>query len=112
MLHHGAGGVGNRHRSVPSMSAPARSTMPRHSIVTAKEAAVGHWSLTLSEREQQVAILVCEGFSNKLIARKLDVVEGTVKAHLHSIYRKLGIRSRIELLDTLTTLGPIDPAAR
>jgi DNA-binding NarL/FixJ family response regulator len=75
--------------------------MPRHSIVTAKQGTVGHLSPTLSEREQQVATLVCEGFSNKLIARKLDVVEGTVKAHLHAIYRKLGVRSRIELLDAL-----------
>jgi two-component system nitrate/nitrite response regulator NarL len=75
--------------------------MRRHSIAPGKQEIVGHPPATLSAREQQVATLVCEGFSNKLIARKLDVVEGTIKAHLHAIYRKLGVRSRIELLDSL-----------
>jgi DNA-binding NarL/FixJ family response regulator len=78
--------------------------MPRNSIVSAKDAALGHPSAALSEREQQVATLVCEGLSNKLIARKLDVVEGTIKAHLHAIYRKLGVQSRIELLDALDSV--------
>lgn len=78
--------------------------MPRNSIVSAKDGTLGHPSNALSEREQQVATLVCEGLSNKLIARKLDVVEGTIKAHLHAIYRKLGVQSRIELLDALDSV--------
>lgn len=55
----------------------------------------------LTDREQQVVTLVGEGLSNKLIARRLEVSEGTVKAHLHSIFRKLGIRSRITLIHAL-----------
>jgi two-component system, NarL family, nitrate/nitrite response regulator NarL len=55
----------------------------------------------LSEREQQVAALVCRGLSNKVIARTLDVSEGTIKAHLHAIYSKLGIDSRFALINTL-----------
>jgi len=94
------------------MPASARSTVPKHSIVRTKQRIVGNLSPTLSQREQQVATLVCEGFSNKLIARRLGVVEGTIKAHLHAIYRKLGVRSRIELLDALDSSWSIDSAGR
>jgi two-component system, NarL family, nitrate/nitrite response regulator NarL len=52
----------------------------------------------LSHCEQQVVTLVCEGLSNKEIARRLGVTEGTVKGHLHLIYKKLGVRSRTHLL--------------
>jgi two-component system, NarL family, nitrate/nitrite response regulator NarL len=52
----------------------------------------------LSEREQQVVGLVCEGLSNKLIGRELNVSDGTIKCHLHAIYTKLGVQSRYELL--------------
>jgi len=53
----------------------------------------------LSEREQQVAALVCEGHSNRVIAEKLNVSEGTVKGHLHRIFYKLRIQSRLALID-------------
>jgi two-component system nitrate/nitrite response regulator NarL len=56
---------------------------------------------TLTDREQQVAALVCESLSNKLIARKLNVSEGTIKAHLHAIYSKLSLESRFALIDEL-----------
>jgi DNA-binding NarL/FixJ family response regulator len=52
------------------------------------------WLSALSHRERQVATLVCDGLSNKMIARKLGMSEGTVKIHLHNIYTKVGISSR------------------
>jgi DNA-binding NarL/FixJ family response regulator len=52
----------------------------------------------LTDRQQQIATLVCDGFSNKIIARKLGVTEGTVKIHLHMIYKKLGVPSRTHLI--------------
>jgi ATP/maltotriose-dependent transcriptional regulator MalT len=52
----------------------------------------------VSHREHQVISLVCNGLSNKEIANKLDVTEGTIKAHLHAIYEKFRVRSRIELM--------------
>ena len=48
----------------------------------------------LTARERQVAALAHRGLSNKLVAKKLNVSEGTVKQHLHSIFVKLNIRSR------------------
>jgi DNA-binding NarL/FixJ family response regulator len=50
----------------------------------------------LSEREKQIAMLA-QSLSNKDIARKLSVTEGTVKAHLHAIYIKLGVKDRSQL---------------
>jgi DNA-binding NarL/FixJ family response regulator len=52
----------------------------------------------LSARQQEVIALACDGLSNKQVARKLGVTEGTVKIHLHAIYQKLGVRSRAELM--------------
>ena len=52
----------------------------------------------LSDRQQQVANLVCDGLSNKMVAEKLGVNEGTVKSHLHAIYDRLGVQSRIALM--------------
>jgi DNA-binding NarL/FixJ family response regulator len=52
---------------------------------------------TLSNRQQQVVALLHKGLSNKEIANALGVSEGTIKCHLHSIYEKLGVQSRIEL---------------
>jgi two-component system, NarL family, nitrate/nitrite response regulator NarL len=51
----------------------------------------------LTLRERDVAVRVAHGFSNKRIARELDVSEGTVKIHLHNIYQKLGLQNRTEL---------------
>jgi DNA-binding CsgD family transcriptional regulator len=52
----------------------------------------------LSLREQQITNLTCNGLSNKAIADRLGLSEGTVKIHLHHIYRKLGVGSRHELV--------------
>jgi DNA-binding CsgD family transcriptional regulator len=52
----------------------------------------------LTARERQVAILAHGGLSNRSVARELNVSEGTVKQHLHSIFLKLHIRSRTALI--------------
>jgi DNA-binding NarL/FixJ family response regulator len=50
----------------------------------------------LSPRQQEVAALLLQGKSNKLIARNLDISEGTVKAHVSAIFQILGAKSRVE----------------
>jgi DNA-binding NarL/FixJ family response regulator len=52
---------------------------------------------SLTSREQEIAALVAEGLSNKEIARKAGISEGTVKLHLHNIYQKLGVSNRTAL---------------
>ena len=56
---------------------------------------------TLTEREQQVAALVCSGLANKEIARELGLCEGTVKQHLHNAYCKLRVGNCSGLIITL-----------
>lgn len=53
--------------------------------------------VSLTERERETANLVSQGLSNKEIARKLDITERTVKAHLSAIFAKLGLRDRLQL---------------
>ncbi|MFW3616499.1 response regulator transcription factor [Billgrantia antri] len=52
----------------------------------------------LTERERAVALAVAEGRTNKEVARQLDITERTVKAHLGAIFRKLGVRDRMQLV--------------
>ena len=59
----------------------------------------------LTSREREIALLVCTGLSNKQIARRLDVTEGTVKVHLHNIYVKFAIRNRTMLTLLALNLG-------
>src|SRR6516164_9067066 len=51
----------------------------------------------LTNRERQIVEMVAEGLSNKEIGRRLDLSEGTVKVHLHNVYRKLGVNNRTAL---------------
>lgn len=52
----------------------------------------------LTAREKEVVALLLGGRTNKEIGRELSVSDGTIKAHLHNIMRKLGVRNRIELV--------------
>lgn len=50
----------------------------------------------LSDKEAEVLTLLTEGFPNKEIAGKLFITEKTVKAHVSSILRKLGVKDRTQ----------------
>jgi DNA-binding NarL/FixJ family response regulator len=50
----------------------------------------------LSAREEEVLRLVAQGLANKLIARRLDISERTVKAHLTNIFVRLGVTDRTQ----------------
>jgi two-component system, NarL family, nitrate/nitrite response regulator NarL len=52
----------------------------------------------LSEREKEVVRLIGQGFKNKRISSELCISETTVRHHLTSIYSKLGVSDRLELL--------------
>ena len=51
----------------------------------------------LSPREQEIVGYVALGLRNAEIARRLAISEETVKTHLNNIFRKLGVRDRVEL---------------
>lgn len=69
-----AGGTGDAHRAGGRRGGPSR----------------------LSPREQEVLRLVAEGLPNKLIARRLEISEKTVKAHLTSVYASIGVTDRTQ----------------
>jgi DNA-binding NarL/FixJ family response regulator len=48
----------------------------------------------LSTREREVLLLVAEGLANKQIARRLGIAERTVKVHLGSVFRRIGVTDR------------------
>jgi two-component system nitrate/nitrite response regulator NarL len=51
----------------------------------------------LTTRERQIIHVLAEGLTNKEIARRLKLAEGTVKVHLHRIYQKLEVANRTAL---------------
>jgi two-component system, NarL family, nitrate/nitrite response regulator NarL len=51
----------------------------------------------LTGRERQIMRLVSEGLSKKEIGRRLNIVDGTIKVHLHNIFQKLEISNRTVL---------------
>ena len=57
---------------------------------------VGHAPRHLSEREKQILRCLVEGSSNKVIARRFDITEATVKVHLKAILRKIMVRNRTQ----------------
>lgn len=52
---------------------------------------------SLSPKELEVAKLVCHGATNKSIAYTMKITERTVKAHLTSIFQKMGLTDRLSL---------------
>ena len=65
-------------------------------LIERESAAEGAAKL-VSPRELGVIRMVAEGHRNKDIAQALSITEGTVKVHLHAIFRKLSVKSRGEL---------------
>lgn len=51
---------------------------------------------TLTSRQRRVLSLLAHGKSNKQIAGELDIAEITVKAHVSSIFKKLGVNNRVQ----------------
>ena len=50
----------------------------------------------LTEQESRILDHLIDGKSNKLIARDMDIAEGTVKVHVKHVLKKLNLRSRVE----------------
>jgi two-component system nitrate/nitrite response regulator NarL len=50
----------------------------------------------LTPREEEILALIAKGFSNKIIARELDLSVGTVKVHVKHVLKKLKLKTRVE----------------
>ncbi len=63
-----------------------------------REAGAQAVAAILTPQEVKIVRMVANGLRNKEIAEKLDISEGTVKVHMHNIYEKLQVNSRLALL--------------
>ena len=59
----------------------------------------------LTTREQQVLKLLVEGLSGPDVARRLGVSENTMRTHIKNVYRKLNVKSRVEMMHRAADLG-------
>lgn len=55
----------------------------------------------ITEREKELLLLLVQGLTNNEIGAKLYISEGTVKTHIQNIYKKLGVRNRVQLFHLL-----------
>ena len=62
-----------------------------------RESATHQFAGLLTPREIEVVRMVAEGLRNKEIGDRLHINDGTVKVHLHNIYEKLKVKSRLQL---------------
>jgi DNA-binding NarL/FixJ family response regulator len=62
-------------------------------LIGSRSSAPGH---PLSDREREVLQLVTRGLPNKLIARELGISEKTVKAHLTTVFQRIGVTDRVQ----------------
>jgi DNA-binding NarL/FixJ family response regulator len=65
----------------------------------------------LSPRQREVFSLLAKGLSNKMIARELDVTEGTVKSHVATIFDVLNVHNRVSAVAEAQRLSR-DPDGR
>jgi len=64
----------------------------------------------ISSREQEIIDCICQGLSNKEIAKTLSLSEHTVKAHLSTIFKKFNITSRSKLVSVAMSSRREPPA--
>ena len=62
----------------------------------------------LTERQMQVLRLLAAGKPNKAICRELNIEEGTVKAHIATVFRVLDVANRTEAASVARTIGLLD----
>jgi DNA-binding NarL/FixJ family response regulator len=90
-----------KHRQHDDASAGGRLSLASREQHNARSAPSAH----LTGRQLQVLALLCEGLSNKLICRRLNISSGTVKAHISSILRELGVASRLQAVVVARSQG-------
>jgi DNA-binding NarL/FixJ family response regulator len=67
-----------------------------HELIIERSEGQGRQDPDLSARELEVLALVAEGLPNKLIARRLEISEKTVKAHLTRVFAQIGVTDRTQ----------------
>jgi DNA-binding NarL/FixJ family response regulator len=69
---------------------------PKAALALVTERAGPQQARPLTGREREVLALVAQGLPNKVIARRLEISEKTVKAHLTSVFQAIGVSDRTQ----------------
>ena len=56
------------------------------------------WYQTLSQREKEIFMLISKGYGNAQISQELCIAEQTVRNHVSTIYSKLGVQDRFQII--------------
>ena len=67
---------------------------------------------SLTERELEILTLLASGLSNAELGSRLYLSEPTIKTHLSSIFRKLGVRDRVQAVIAAYDAGLVEPATK
>lgn len=69
---------------------------------------VQHPEIQLTKRERQILKLINDGATNAHISKELSVSEHTVKSHLYNVYKKIGVKNRLEASNWVRNVTDID----
>lgn len=90
--------------------APMSSEIARRVVESfRKKTQVRDETTGLSRREEEVLVLLSQGYSNKEIAERLQLSVDTVRSHLKHIYEKMHVRSRTEAVARYMRHKPLGP---
>jgi DNA-binding NarL/FixJ family response regulator len=64
---------------------------------------------TLTPREQEILVMVSQGLTMQQAGRRLGISPRTVETHVAKLYRKLGVRTRLQAVARAAQLGLIEP---
>ena len=78
-----------------------------HKNRKAPSSALNHTDVNLTKRERQILRLIKDGATNAGISEDLNVSEHTVKSHLYNVYKKIGVRNRLEASNWVRDLDDI-----
>src|SRR5262249_45787065 len=67
---------------------------------------------SLTEREREILMLLAHGLSNAELGARLFLSEPTIKTHLSSVFRKLGVRDRVQAVIAAYDAGLVEPSRR
>ena len=82
-------------RFVTNVLAELRAAHPDFPVPSAADVERRALAAAISQREQELLVVLAEGLTNREIAARLVLEESTIRTHLRNIYRKLGVNSRV-----------------
>ena len=104
VVHKGAGVEPLRAAIDLALDNPLMAWLPTGAVAMPTER-VESAAAPLTLRQREVARAAIDGLSNREIAVMLGLTEGTVKNHLHHVFRVLGVSNRTQLASRLRTMG-------